>query len=218
MSKGKFVALSLIVATLLSWQVASVDIAASGVISACSSTAIAAPGCYVICPQGDGDRLGVTGSTIYVVAKDATGFPLAGIPAADFWLIGCLDQLVLCGGGGSINADSASNANGRTTISGDLAASGCDLDGVAVVIQGVIVAEKTTCLAPLCLAIIAKSPDMTGDGGPIDGLVDIIDLAEFAANYTSPPKPLFDCADFNCDGLVDIIDFSIFAQHYLHAC
>jgi hypothetical protein len=218
MSKGKFVALSLIAATLLSWQVASVDIATSGVVEPCSSTAIALPGCYVVCPQGDGTQLGTINSKISIVAKDITGAPIAGIPAADFWLIGCNDQLVLCGGGGSINADSASNANGNTTISGDLSASGCDLGGVSVVIQGVVLVQQGTCSAPLCLPITTMSPDMTGNGGVIDGAVDLLDLSAFAGKYTSPPKPYDACVDFNCDGVVDIIDFSIFAQHYLHVC
>jgi hypothetical protein len=217
MSKGKFVALSLIAAALLSWQVASVDIATSGVVEPCSSSAVALPGCFVVCPQGDGTQLGVIGSTIFIQAKDITGAPIAGIPAADFWLIGCNDQLVLCGGGGAINADSASNANGQTTISGDLAASGCDLGGVSVVIQGVVLLEAN-CSVPKCLSITSVSPDLTGNGGVIDGAVDLIDLSVFAAGYTSPPKPYDACIDYNCDGVVDIIDFSIFAQHYLHVC
>jgi hypothetical protein len=218
MSKGKFVALSVIAAALLSWQVASVDIATSGVVEPCSSMAVALPGCYVACPQGDGTQLGVINSTIFITAKDITGAPIAGIPAADFWLIGCNDQLVLCGGGGSINATAASDVNGETTITGDLSASGCDLGGVSVVIQGVVLVEQGTCSAALCLPITTISPDVTGNGGVIDGAVDLIDLADFAAGYTSPPKPFDACLDFNCDGFVDIIDFSIFAQHYLHVC
>ena len=161
---------------------------------------------------------GVINSTIFITAKDITGAAIAGIPAADFWLIGCNDQLVLCGGGGSINATAASDVNGQTTITGDLAASGCDLGGVSVVIQGVVLVEQGNCTAALCLPITTISPDITGNGGIIDGAVDLIDLADFAAGYTSPPKPYDACLDFNCDGVVDIIDFSIFAQHYLHVC
>ena len=218
MSKGKFVALSLIAAALLSWQVASVDIATSGVVEPCSSSAFALPGCYVVCPQGDGTQLGTINSTIFITAKDITGAPIVGIPAADFWLIGCNDQLVLCGGGGSINAQAASDVNGETSIVGDLSASGCDLGGVSVVIQGVVLVEQGTCSAALCLPITTMSPDISGDGGVIDGAVDLIDLSDFSVDYTSPPKPYNECLDFNCDGVVDIIDFSIFAQHYLHVC
>lgn len=218
MSKGKFVALSLIAAALLSWQVASVDIATSGVVEPCSSRAIALPGCYVVCPQGDGTLLATINSTIFITAKDITGAPIAGIPAADFWLIGCSDQLVLCGGGGSINATAASDVNGETTITGNMSASGCDVGGLSVVIQGVVLVEQGTCSAPLCLPIATISPDLTGNGGVIDGVVDLIDLSYFAGGYTSPPKPFDECLDFNCDGVVDIIDFSIFAQHYLHGC
>lgn len=218
MSKGKLVAFSLIAAALLSWQVAGVNIATSGVVEPCSSTAVSAGGCYLVCPQGDGSRLDAIGATISITAKDITGAPIAGIPAADFWLIGCNDQLVLCGGGGAINADSATNASGQTTIAGDLAASGCDLGGVSVVIQGVILTQQPNCTVPLCLPLTSVSPDLSGNGGVIDGAVDLIDLSQFSTGYTSPPKPYQACLDFNCDGAVDIIDFSIFAQHYLHNC
>ncbi|MCK5406841.1 MAG: hypothetical protein KAJ37_05285 [Candidatus Krumholzibacteria bacterium] len=57
-----------------------------------------------------------------------------------------------------------------------------------------------------------KSPDINGSG-----MVDLVDLAMFAAGYPSPPRPYSYCIDYNCDGLVNLIDFSMFAQHYPHA-
>lgn len=225
MFKGKFLVLSVIAAALLSWQVMpmSVDSANSGVVDPCSSTATGAGCCLVICPQGDGDRLDACGSVISIVAKDGTGTPLPGILAADVWLIGWGNGAVLCGGSGSINADSATNANGETTISGDWAAGGCDT-GVQVVVQGTVIADPNDWNNPLCLPVIPVSPDITGPGDPPgpphspDLVVDLIDLTEFAGTYTSPPNAYDPCKDFNCDGVQDIVDFSIFAQHYLHQC
>jgi hypothetical protein len=218
MFKGKFVALSLIAAALLCWQVLPVETASSGIIDPCSSTANSLGGCYFVCPAGDAGNLSDISATIFVTVKEASGLAIPGIPAADFWLMGCLDILDLCAGAAAINADSASNALGKTTISGSLAASSCELAGLSVVIQGVVVADPLNCNNPLCLAIVTTSPDIDGNGGIIDGVVDIIDLAKFAVDYTSPPKPYVQCIDFNCDGLVDIIDFALFAQHYTHNC
>jgi hypothetical protein len=217
MFKGKIVVFSLIAAALLCWQMMPATTANSGIVDPCSSTAIALPGCFVICPQGDGAQLDAIGSTILVTAKDNTGAPIPGIPAADYWLVGCTDVLELCGGSGAINADSASNASGVTTITNALAAGGCELGGVSVVLQGIIIASPLNCNDPLCLPITTVSPDVAPTGAP-DLVVDIIDLGDFAIGYTSPPKPYVPCLDFNCDGDVDIIDFSIFAQHYLHSC
>ena len=176
-----------------------------------------AGGCYVTCPEGDGDGLAEIGAVITVTVTDITGAPIAGIPASDYWLIGCEDNIVLCGGSHAINADSASNADGVTTISGSLAAGGCD-NSLVVSVWGNLATDPPGSGTLLCLPYDTKSPDQTGNGGVIDGAVDLIDLADFAAGYTSPPKPYDGCLDFNCDGTVDIIDFSTFAQHYLHNC
>jgi hypothetical protein len=171
------------------------------------------------CPLDDGDRLddADVGATISIVAKDGTGAPLAGIPATDFWLVGCTDGLVLCAGAGAIDADSASNANGETTMSGDAAISGCDLAGVVVVIQSVLVADVDDNCNPQCLSITAMSPDRTGDGGVIDGVVELVDFSAFGTPYNKPLQ--YDaCFDYNCDGEVELIDFSIFGQHWEHSC
>ena len=215
MFKGKFVVLAVIAAALLSWQMmpANVDTANSGIVDPCSSTADASGCCLYVCPQGDGPTLAACGSIIYIQAKDQTGTPIAGIPGADIWVDGCTGGLSLCGGSGSSDADSATNDNGRTTMSGGIGAGGCDI-GLIVSIQGVTVKDQATnCTTNKCLVYQLSSPDINGDL-----IVDIIDLSLFAAGYTSPPKPYTICLDFDCSGLVDIIDFSIFAQHYLHVC
>jgi hypothetical protein len=216
MFKGKLVFLSLIAAALLCWQFmpAGVDNANSGIVYSCSSTAAGTGCCYLICPQGDGTRfddIPECGAIISVHAADLTGAPIAGIIGNDIWLVGCTGGICLCGGAGSINADSATSAfaavAGNTTISGDLAAGGCD-NGFNVVIQGVLVGCPTT-----CLPYDIKSPDIN-----CDLIVDIIDLAQFATIYTTQPGGYTTCADFDCSGTIDIVDFAIFGIHYLHAC
>jgi hypothetical protein len=216
MFKGKFVVLSLIAAALLCWQVLpmTVNTVNSGIVDACSSSASSIGGCWLICPQGDGDRLDASGATISVVVKDQAGAPIPGIPAADFWLMGCTDPgIVLCGGGGSINAAAATDVNGETTIAAAMAAGGCDVSGVVVVVQGVVLEDVNANCDALCLPLLAVSPDIDANL-----LVDVVDLGLFAISYTSPPKPYVACLDYNCDGAIDLIDFSLFSQHYLHAC
>jgi hypothetical protein len=215
MFKGKFVVLSLIAAALLCWQIlpTSVDTVNSGVVEPCSSTASSAGGCYMVCPAGDGDVLSTIGATISIVVNDNSGSPIPGIPAADIWLVGCGDALILCGGGGAINADSATNSSGATTISGALAAGGCDSVGVMVVVQGAVIQDVDDLCNDLCLAIVAPSPDITGDL-----LVDLVDLSEFAKSYQSPPHQYLYCKDYDCKDGIDLVDFSLFAQHYLDDC
>jgi len=223
MFKGKFVFLSLVAAALLCWQMmpAAVDTANSGIVHPCSSTATSGPGpyCVAACPQGDGDILGDKGGLITVVVKDQTGAPIPGIPASDYWLIGCNDALALCGGSGSINADSASNSSGVTTIgagftstSGAISAGGCD-NGVQVVVQGTVLKDPADCTSPLCLPINVVSVDYNSDL-----INDVIDFAIFGPAFPSPPEAYDACLDYNCDGVIDLVDFSIFGAHWLHVC
>lgn len=187
---------------------------ATGVPDPCESTATGAGGHYLVCPSGDGDRFDGIGSVIDVEILDGTYVPIPGIPAADFWLVGCNYELLLLGGGYGINADGPTDAIGRTTISGAMTAGGCDI-GLAVVIQGIEI-YTTDCSQVLCLPYEVRSPDHSGPGKIVDGKVDIIDFADFASEYMSPPKPYNPCIDFNWDDAVDLIDFSIFAQHFGH--
>lgn len=213
MFKGKFVVLSLLAAALLCWQImpASVEYANSGQVNPCSSTAVTAGGCLLICPQGDGSTLASVGATITVTVKDGTGAALAGIPAADLWLIGWGDSICLCGGSGSINADAATDANGVATISSVLRGSGCD-SGVQVVVQGVVIADPTDWTQPLCLPVVVASPDLT-----CDGFVESADFSLFDQFFRGN-IPYSPCADYNCDTFIESIDFSLFAQHFDHAC
>jgi hypothetical protein len=216
MLKGKFAVLSLVAAALLCWQVAGVDTVNSGIVDPCNSTASSAAGVHFICPQGDGDALSGAGLTISVTIRDNTNAPVAGIPAADFWLIGCNDLVALCGGSGSINASAATDANGATTITGDISGGGCDT-GVRVVCQGIVLGNGAC--APLCLPIAVRSPDQKSTtGGPPDGLVSGSDFSFFGTSYQSPPKPLFACHDFVTFGTITVADFAKFGAHYNHQC
>lgn len=222
MFKGKFLVLTLVAAALLCWQVmpASVDSANSGIVDPCSSLATTAGGgCCSLCPAGDGTALNALGAaspiadnTITVTVNDQTGAPVPGIPAADFWVVGCSDLLALCGGSGAINATAASDVNGQTTMVGALAAGGCD-PAVSVVVQGAILLDKDAACVPLCLSIYARSPDTDGSGD-----VGIVDFTLFGAAW-EPGGGVYDvCQDYACNGSIDIVDFTIFGSHWLHLC
>lgn len=219
MFKGKLVVLSLIAAALLCWQVmpASVNTANSGIVDPCSSSASSAGGCWVVCPAGDAAPLNALSpaagdATISVTVKDATGAPVPGIPAADFWVVGANDLVALCGGAGAINAAGATNASGQTTITGVLYGGGCD-DGVAVVAQGTIIGDPLNNCDPLILAIDVRSPDMDGDLE-----VDNQDFTLFG-NAWEPLGGVYDpCADFDCNGAINSIDFTVFGNHWQHIC
>ena len=163
--------------------------------------------CLIACPQGGGSTLAAGGNEIVVTVRDFVGQPIPNIPASDFWLFGCSSGLQLCGGGGSIDADSSTNAAGQTTISGRLAAGGCDT-GVMIVVWGVILG-----CPPICLSLDVRSPDLDAD---LD--VDLVDFSLFAPSFPSPPSPYNSCCDYDCDGDIDLVDFSIFAQHWQHHC
>lgn len=185
---------------------------AAGIVDPCSVSADVNPGFLLVCPQGDGDRLDEVGCTIFFTIKDGTGAPIPNIPAADFWVVGWNDGLVLCGGSGSADADSTTNGDGLTTMSGAIAAGGSD-EALIGVVQGIIIPDNTDCFLNEYLAVRVASPDINGDL-----IVDIIDFSLFGPVFPSPPNPYDERMDFNDDGLVDIIDFSLFGQHFLHVC
>jgi len=219
MLKGKLVILSLLAAAVLCWQVlpATVNTVNSGVVDPCSTVATitGGPYCWVICPQGDGPSLNallpgpLTGdATISVTVKDQTGAPVAGIPAADFWLVGCTDGIVLCAGAGSINASAATDVNGQTTINGAMFGGGCD-DSVAVVVQGALLVDPADCVSPACLQILTRSPDITGDLQ-----VESLDFTQFGNGWTLLGGTYNKCVDYDCNGIEDSLDFTIFGNHY----
>jgi hypothetical protein len=218
MLKGKFAVLSLAAAALLCLQVAGVNTANSGVVDPCNSTASSASGVLFACPLVSApDNLAAAGLTISVTVKDNTNAAVVGVPASDFWLVGCNDLIVLCGGSGSIDATAATDASGNTTIAGSLAAGGCDT-GVKVVVQSIVLGGGACPV--LCLGIAVRSADLVGPAnGPPDLKVDVLDFAKFGASYPSPPKVYYSCIDYVTPfGTVNVQDFAKFGAHYNHHC
>lgn len=214
MFRGKSFILSIIAAALLCWQILphSTLATSNGTPEPCSLlVSFIEPGsrCSFICPQGDGQTLAQGNNRINILVKNINGEPVPGVLASDFWLVGC-DDLALCSGSGSIDADSATNNQGMTTISGTMAAGGCDLNGVHVAIFGILAG-----CPPTCLNVSVVSPDLDGDGD-----VDLVDFALFAPVFnTVAGNPNYDpCCDYDCEGDVDLVDFSLFAQHWQHTC
>jgi hypothetical protein len=210
MVKGKFVLLSILAAALLCWQLMPADTATSGIVDPCLSSVaycnVGGDQCMLVCPQGDGKTLAQGGNEICITVNDNAGQPIQGILATDFWLTGCTN-LCLCGGSGSSNADSATNSAGQTSISGTMAAGGCDT-GVYVVVQGVVIG-----CPPTCLPIMIASPDIS-----CDLIVNLVDFSLFTPHFPSPPNVYDACKDYDCDGDIDLVDFSLFAQHWQHLC
>lgn len=213
MLKGKFAMLSLAVAALLCLQLAGADTVSSGVVDPCNSSASGASGSVVACPQGDGTALAAGGLTISVTVLDDVNAPVVGVAAADIWLIGCTDALVLCGGSGGINAAAATDINGQTTITGDIAGGGCDV-GVRVVVQGIVIGAGV-CADP-CVPLTVRSPDYKLES-PL--IVQLQDFAKFGVPFPSPPDAYDACSDFVAPFLnINLQDFSVFGLHWLHSC
>jgi hypothetical protein len=177
----------------------------------CSSSVSTAGGSWLLCPSGDGMTLEEIGATIDVTVRDYSGVPIHGIPAADFWMVGCNDNLVLCGGSSSINADAASDENGHTTISGTAFAGGSDT-AIYVVVQGLIIGAGCDVYVG-CVPIAVHSVDVNRDLS-----VDSTDEALFMAAYTSPPHAYNFDLDFDNNGVIDLADLVILHRHAGHGC
>jgi hypothetical protein len=149
-----------------------------------------------------------------ITVLDQNGLPVWFIPRVDFWLIDCdaNNDLYLCGGSASSEADTPTDANGVTTMSiGSLDAGGC-ATGLAVVVQGVVIEDSDQgCGVMQCAPIAVRSPDLA-----MDLVVDQNDFALFASGY--PPNPFMPCSDLDGNGIVNLQDFARFAKHYGHGC
>lgn len=201
----------------MGWGIAVVllvGVPARAIVDGCRSTSSCWAGAMIVCPAGDGHQLADQGATIYVTARDYYGAPIPNIPALDWWLIGCNDGLALCGSAFSSSADGPTDANGNTTISGAIAAGGCDI-GLSVVVQGVVLEDYPACTQGSytfqCHPIEVRSPDVTGDL-----IIDLLDFSVWAPSFLNAAAP--PCHDFSYDGVVDIVDFGIFGGHFLHNC
>lgn len=190
MFKGKVVAFALMLVFATSVFAGDVDECKSTAgIYPCSKAQI------TICPQGDFEYFrticGAPGSYVYIIALDASSNPVGGIPYTDYWMNSCdaTKQLKLCIS--PFAADSLTGAaDGKTTFSnGRIAGGGCNigLSGFVPVSQGVwwAIQAKTLLVPPCptstkqCINLWVKSPDLTGDGGILDGWVNLNDLTPF---------------------------------------
>lgn len=174
------------------------------------SQAFANSGCLLACPGGDGATLGSIGSTIFVTLIDENG-PVAGISPD-----------IICVGRGSpgsnftycsrdpsqwLIADSPTNSQGQTTISGRAVGGGWT-DGLCISVVGIAMPDFTRgCIGAYVLPIKVRSPDINGDLQ-----VNLSDLTLFSYGY--PPNAYDTRCDMNCDGAVNLVDLSIFALHY----
>lgn len=211
----------LLVVSLSGGAAAQVDPCASGV-------ALAGPGpfCFPACPRGDSLTPLNFGWFIRIVLVDAGGSVIPGILPSDIWLEDCdpvNTPIIPClGGQGASSADSATGANGQTTMSlRPFAASGCGGagsaidpgDAVRVFVQGTALQNPAAGCTDLCLPVEVRSLDLVSNG-----ILDLPDLSLFAQAFrgTIPGE----CSDFTCDGVVGLSDFAIFAIHYqaAHAC
>lgn len=179
----------------------------------CESTVSTAGGILLVCPAGDGPTLESIGATIHITILWCNlAEPLPGMPPQDFWIQTLpVSDIRFCGGygAGASIADTPTDINGQTTISGSVAASGYFDDPLYVFAGGVLLNSDASCDNPLPLVLV--SPDINADH-----IVDLVDFSMFGPVFTAggtDPR-----MDYNGDAQVDVIDFSLFGQHFLHTC
>ena len=172
-----------------------------------------------VCPQGDFEPIrkgcGSDNDYIWVEVVDDSGIPHPGIPVTDFWLQAAdpAEQLCLCAY--SLLADSVASSQGRTTFSGPIAAGGCALNGLYIVVQGNSILEWPACIERAVRDIIIVSPDLNADC-----VVNLSDLAAFGLSYNKSmgEAGYNTCCDYNDDDTCNLSDFAWFAEHYQHDC
>jgi hypothetical protein len=175
-----------------------------------------------ICPAGDFEwiREGCGGCCdyIWIQAIDVTGIPVWGVPITDYYIQACDPTTELCLCEMPILADSITDENGFTTISGPIAGGGCvgeGSPGLMLSICGQWILEEPLCAYPHCEPITIVSPDLNADC-----LVNLSDLALFGATYGKGcGHPDYnDCADYNDDCMISLSDLAYFGAHYQHTC
>ena len=162
-----------------------------------------------MCPAGDGPALADIGAVIEVIVLDSSGSPVPGMRAEDFWIQRLTPPNTLCGASQSSAADGPTNVDGRTTMSGSVAAGGFFDNDAYAIAAGFAVQALPECDLPLPLVFV--SPDMNGDLA-----VDLNDLAIFAASF--PPNDYAKQADLNGDGVIALVDVALLAKHWGHSC
>jgi len=171
-----------------------------------------------ICPQGDFELIseGCWGDDdyIWVVALNPNGDGRPGIPVTDFWLLAAYPDEELCLCTNSVAADSVTNSEGRTTLSGSFSGGGCARRGLMLRVMGLIALEPD-CINPAVRDIVIVSPDLNADC-----LVNLSDLGIFGHSYNKDcgDSGYNDCCDYNDDCHCNLSDFAWLGEHYQHAC
>ena len=215
MFKGKVLLFSLLLVFATSALAGDVDNCLSDWGVSCTGMRVS------ICPQGDFEfiREGCGGDSdyIWVNVVDSGGVGIAGIPWSDYWIQACNPEEELCLCCNPIVADSLTNENGNTTISGRIAGGGCVInDGLYLAIQGkIVVTIESGCTVVKCVIIIIVSVDLTADCQ-----VNLSDLGVFGLSYNKNlGDPGFNtCCDYNDDDKCNLSDFAYMGEHYLHEC
>lgn len=215
---------------ILDWSLTTIPGVSQGVCEPCSGAPIAVvttdaalPVSLYVVPDGSGDRLdnaqkydpqsGATSrvdATIFVdVYEGPAGPPAIGIPAEDVTLSSSDANLAPCT---PIIADGPSDANGRMTFSGALAAGGTWAPGEILLVTGqgfdgvTGLPEDPSDI----LDIRFNSADLDGNGA-----VELGDVGDFAARYFGP----YDYAvDYAWDGVLNLTDIGLFAQSLSVVC
>ncbi|MFA4947026.1 MAG: hypothetical protein WC674_00765 [Candidatus Krumholzibacteriia bacterium] len=227
MFKGKVVAFALMLVFATSVYAGDVDDCRSTAGTDDGLGTLAAVGLKItVCPAGDFEfiRNAAGGSTAYIwiIARDAGGNPIPGIPWTDYWLNACnpAKQLALCST--PVTADSLTGANGKTTFSNRLSVGGCTLTGgIWWAIQGKpLKGVYPSCISNVCLDIIVKSPDLTGAGGLPDGIINLSDMVPFGTSYNKNlgQAGYNACCDYTDDDKCNLSDFAYFGTHKEHRC
>lgn len=149
---------------------------------------------------------GTVDATITVTLLDGGMNAVVGFPYEDIWLEsfdGAQEYAFTpCVGGAT--ADASTDANGQTTFSFPLSAGGASQANSFVMVNGGAIDNGG-------LALWHFSPDINADG-----VVDILDLPEFAGDFFGGLNPFR--SDFQYDGVVDILDVVKLAQGYGGSC
>jgi len=150
------------------------------------------------CPAGDGPAY----KYVKVTVRDESNNPMQGIPSGQITF-----SIIPAGGAtyyGTFSAtttavDAETDAAGeiRFDLVGDTSVTG-DIN-IEATVAGVALNDMDV--------LSTRTVDLR-----LDGIVDLIDLLRFAADYNTTAAQ----SDFDWSGYVDLVDFSRFAVHYLH--